>query len=198
MLNKTQSYQSQHCILIIWQPVFYGGPKVSRQFQFVPSNFNLLTAISILLTTISICSRQFQLTAISICSLQFQLTHDNFNLFTAISICSQQFQLTHGNFNLLTAFFTSPTICLSVSCGGRQWPPKVKTQNQESRFKVDLQSEKLQSKMKSRFTKTNASRHWVENRRVYWSHKIISFIKHSSGGLLYLLHSISKWCNPSQ
>ena len=71
----------------------------------------------------------------------------------------QQFQLTHGNFNLLTAFFTSPTICLSVSCGGRQWPPKVKTQNQESRFKVDLQSEKLQSKMKSRFTKTNASRH---------------------------------------
>ena len=38
----------------------YGGPKVSRQFQFVHGNFNLLTAVSISLTAISICSRQFQ------------------------------------------------------------------------------------------------------------------------------------------
>ena len=36
-------------------------------------NFNLFTAISILLKAISICSRQFQ------------FTHGNFNLFTAIS-----------------------------------------------------------------------------------------------------------------
>ena len=81
-------------------------------------NFNLFTAISVLLTEISICSRQFQfysrqfqfahgnfnlLTAISICSRQFQFTHSNFNLLTAISIYSRQFQLVHGNFNLLTA-----------------------------------------------------------------------------------------------
>ena len=70
----------------------------SRQFQFVPGNFNLLTAISILLTAISICSRQFQFI-----HGNFNFTHGNFNLFTAISIYSRQFQLVHGNFNLPSA-----------------------------------------------------------------------------------------------
>ena len=79
---------------------YHGKFKVSRQFQFTYGYFNLLTAISILFTAISIYSRQFQftygyfnlLTAISI-------------LFTAISIYSRQFQFTHGNFNLLTTTY---------------------------------------------------------------------------------------------
>ena len=56
-----------------------------------------VTAISILLKTISIFSRQFQY-------LQgnFNFTHDNFNFFTAISIYSRQFQFAHGNFNYFT------------------------------------------------------------------------------------------------
>ena len=73
-------------------------------------NLNLLTAISILLTAISICSRQFQ--------------------FTQTRQRSRHFSLR------------SPP----VNFGGRQWPPKVKTQNQKSLFKVDLQSEKRKSK----------------------------------------------------
>ena len=43
----------------------YGGPKVSQQFQFTHSNFNLFTAISIY-------------------SRQFQFAHSNFNFFTAM------------------------------------------------------------------------------------------------------------------
>ena len=124
----------------------------SRQFQFVHGNFNLLTAISILLTAISICSRRFQ------------FTHGNFNLFTAISICPRQFQFTHGNFNFLTA---------NNAHGIFRFAHRVKTQNQKSIFKVDLQSEKWKSKIESRFTNTYASRQWVDNRRVYWSQKII-------------------------
>ena len=69
----------------------YGGPKVSRQFQFAYGNFNLLTAVSISLTAISI-----SLTAISICSRQFQFARGSFNLLTAVSICSRQFQFAHG------------------------------------------------------------------------------------------------------
>ena len=145
----------------------YGGPKVSRQFQFFSP-------------------------AISICSRQFQFTHRDFNLLTAtISIYLRQFQFTrgnfnfaHGNFNLLTAISTfsrqrSRHFSLSsppVYYGGWQWPPKVKTQNQKSMLKVDLQSEKWKSNIKSRFTNTYASRQWEDNRRVYCSQKIISFI----------------------
>ena len=90
--------------------------------------------------------------AISICSRQFQFVHGNFNLFTAISICSRQFQfqLVHGNFNLLKAISIFSRQCSRhfslrsppVNFGVRQWPPKVKTQNRKSIFKVDLQSEK--------------------------------------------------------
>ena len=49
-------------------------------------NFNLFSAISILLTAISICSQQ-----------PFQIIDGNFNLLAAISIYSQQFLLFHGN-----------------------------------------------------------------------------------------------------
>ena len=95
-------------------------------------------AISVLLTAISICSRQFQLahgnfnfthgnfnllTAISICSWQFQFAHGNFNLPTAISICSRQFQFTHGNFNLLTAILITAISILhtAISIYSRQF-----------------------------------------------------------------------------
>ena len=117
----------------------------SRQFQFVHGNFNLFTAILILLTAISICSRRFQ------------FTHGNFNLFTAISICPRQFQFTHGNFNFLTA---------NNAHGIFRFAHHVKTQNQKSIFKVDLQSEKWKSKIENRFANTYASRQWVDNRRV--------------------------------
>ena len=64
---------------------YHGKVKVSRQFQFTYGYFNLLTAISILLTAISIYLRPLTLILI---------------LLTAISICSSQFQFyTHGNFN---------------------------------------------------------------------------------------------------
>ena len=75
-----------------------------------------VTAISILLTAISICSRQFQfahgnfnlLTAISITAISI--------LLTAISMYSRQFHnFTQGNFNFCTAtptaFFASLTTC---------------------------------------------------------------------------------------
>ena len=117
------------------------------QFQFVHGNFNLLTAISV-------CSRQFQfvrgnfnlVTAISICSRQFQFAHGNFNLLSAISICSRQFRnftqgtfnFFHGNVRGIFRFAHHP-----ISYSRRQWPcTKVKTQNQKSIFKVDLQREK--------------------------------------------------------
>ena len=117
-------------------------------------NFNLFKAISIILTAISII-----LTAISICSRQFQFAHGNFNLLTAISTCSdnfslltaisiysRQFQLVHGNFNLLSAI----SICsrqfhfltANNAHGIFRFAHHVKTQNQKSIFKVDLQSEK--------------------------------------------------------
>ena len=124
---------------------------MSRQFQFVQGNFNLFPAISIYSRQFQLYSQQFQF-----CSRQFQFNHCNFNLLTVISICSRQFQLTHGNFNVFSAIPTYSAILICsrqrsrhfslrsppVSYGGRQWPPKVKTQNQESIFKVDLQSEK--------------------------------------------------------
>ena len=53
-----------------------------------------VTSISILLTAISICSRQFQ------------FVHGNFNLPKAILICSRQFQFIHGNFNYDNFNFT--------------------------------------------------------------------------------------------
>ena len=79
-------------------------------------------------------------------SRQFQFTHGNFKLLTAISIFSRQHS---RHFSL-----RSPP----VNFGGRQWPPKVKTQNQKSIFNVDLQNEKWKSKSKSRFTNIYASR----------------------------------------
>ena len=127
-------------------------------------NLNLLTAISILLTAISICSRQFQ------------FAHGNFNLFTVISICSRQFQFTQTRQRSRQRSRHLSLRSPPVNFGGRQWPPKAKTQNQKSLFKVDLQSEKWKSKTESRFTNTYASRQWIDNRRVYWSQKIMSFI----------------------
>ena len=110
-----------------------------------------VTAISILLTTISICSQQFQFT-----HGNFNFTHGNFNLLTAISICSRQFQFTHSNLNFLTA---------NNAHGIFPFPHHVKTRNQKSIFKVDLQSEKLKSKIENRFANTYASGQWVDNRR---------------------------------
>ena len=120
----------------------YSGPKVSRQFQFTHSNFNLFKAISI-------CSRQLQ--------QQFRFVHSNFNLLKAISICSQQlqqqFQFAHHNFNLLTAisfqFFTAMQfyLCysifrfahyLSTMAADSSYQTSIKTQNRKSIFKVDL------------------------------------------------------------
>ena len=82
----------------------YGGPKVSRQFQFHHGNFNFTTAISTSFTAISTLSRQFQFH-----HGNFNFVHGNFNFVTAISIsprqfqfCSRQFQLHHGNFNFTT------------------------------------------------------------------------------------------------
>ena len=128
----------------------------SRQFLFVHGNFNLLTVISIFLTAISICSRQFQFqfTAISISA------HGNSTLLTAISIYPRQFQFAHGNFNygnfnftngdfnLLTAILLKAFSIFSrqrsrhfsllsppVSYGGRQWP---RTKSQNAKSKVDI------------------------------------------------------------
>ena len=59
-----------------------------------------------------------------------QIVHGNFNLLTAISILSRHHS---WHFSL-----RSPP----VNFGGRQWPLKVKTQNQKSIFNVDLRNEK--------------------------------------------------------
>ena len=129
-------------------------------------NFNLLTAISILLTAISIYSRQFQFThgnfnftygnfnllaAIPIYSRQFQFylrqfqfTHGNFNLFTAISIYS-----LHGNFNFftatLTAFFASLTTCQlrRPTVATKSQNAKIKSRVLKSIFKVKSENQKL-------------------------------------------------------
>ena len=114
----------------------YSGPKVSWQFQFTHSNFNLFKAISI-------CSRQLQ--------QQFQFVHGNFNLLKAISICSQQlqqqFQFAHRNFNLLTAISFFSRQCysifrfahyLSTMAADNSYQTSIKTQNRKSIFKVDL------------------------------------------------------------
>ena len=91
-------------------------------------NFNLFTAISIY-------SRQFQFY-----SQQFQFAHDYFNLLREISILLTAISIFFpGNAaSSRHSSLRSPP----VSYGGRQWPPKVKTQNRKSIFKVDLQSEK--------------------------------------------------------
>ena len=106
----------------------YGGPKVSRQFQFhhgnfnfVHGNFNFTTAISTSFTAISISPRQFQFH-----HGNFNFVHGNFNFVTAISISSRQFQLRsrqfqlrHGNFNFTTAISISFTvISMRVVQGG--------------------------------------------------------------------------------
>ena len=130
---------------------------MSRQFQFYSGQF------------------QFTHGNFNITQDNFNLLPGNFNLLTAISICSRQFQFTHSNFNFLTA---------NNAHGIFRFAHHVKTQNQKSIFKVDLQSEKWKSKIESRFTNTYASRQWVDNRRVYWSQKIIKIIWHSPGGLL--------------
>ena len=65
-------------------------------------------------------------TAISTCSRQFQFAHGDFNLLTAISIFSRQ---RSRHFSL-----RSPP----VNFGGRQWPPKVKTQTQKSSIKAKM------------------------------------------------------------
>ena len=117
----------------------------------------LLTAISILLTAISNCSRQFQLT-----HGNFNFIHGNFNLLTAISILltaisiySRQFQFFHSNAASSQHFSLRS---LPVSYGGRQWPPKVKTQNQKWIFKVDLQRE---TDVKIKNQKSIYERFWV-------------------------------------
>ena len=109
-----------------------------------------VTLISILLTAISICSRQFQFY-----SRQFQSAHGHFNLLTAISICSRPFQLrqfqfysrrfqyTHGNFAILLKAISIfarqrprhfSLLSPPVSYGGRQWP---RTKSQNAKSKVD-------------------------------------------------------------
>ena len=85
-----------------------------------------VTAISVLLTTIFICSRQFQFA-----HGNFNFPYGNFNLFTAVSISvhgnfnfsSRQFNFTHGNFNLLTAILiTAISILLTaISIYSRQF-----------------------------------------------------------------------------
>ena len=132
-------------IITVTQKCYGNFNFTQGNFNLLPGNFNLLKAISTLLTAISVCSWQFQ-------------------FLTAISICSRQFQFTHSNFNFLTA---------NNAHGIFRFAHHVKTQNQKSIFKVDLQSEKWKSKIESRFTNTYASRQWVDNRRVYWSQKII-------------------------
>ena len=134
---------------------------MSRQFKFAHGNSNLLTAISILLTASSIL-----LTAISIYSRQFQFTHGNFNftygnfnftygnfnLLTAISICSRQFQFTHCTAISIFSRQRSRHFSLRsspVNFGGRQWPPKVKTQNQKSKRKIKSRFLKSIFKVKS-------------------------------------------------
>ena len=89
----------------------YGGPKVSRQFQFHHGNFNFVHGNFNFITAISISPQQFQLR-----SRQFQFHHGNFNFTTAISTSSRQFQFhhgnfnfVHGNFNFITAISTSFT-----------------------------------------------------------------------------------------
>ena len=83
-------HSSVDCSLIAEK---YGGPKVSRQFQFYSRQFQFVLGNFNLLTPISICSQQ-----------PFQFIYGNFNLLaaisillTAISIYSQQFLLFHGN-----------------------------------------------------------------------------------------------------
>ena len=73
--------------------ISYGGPKVSRQFQFVHGNFNFTQGNFNLFTAISIYSRQFQFVQgnFNFTHGNFNFTHGNFNLFSAISI--------YGNFN---------------------------------------------------------------------------------------------------
>ena len=133
---------------------------MSRQLNFTHGNFHLFPAISIYSRQFQFYSRQFQfvhgnfssLTAISII-----FAHGKFNLLTAISTCSRQFQFALGNFNFLTA---------NNAHGIFRFAHHVKTQNQKSIFKVDLQSEKWKSKIENRFANTYASRQWVDNRRV--------------------------------
>ena len=106
------SFCSWYVVLFIYACI-YGGPKVSRQFQFAHGNFNLLT-------TVSICSRQFQFAHGS-----FNFAHGNFDLPTAVSICSRQFQFrsrqfqfAHGSFNFAHGNFDLPT---AVSICSRQF-----------------------------------------------------------------------------
>ena len=113
-------------------------------------NLNLLTAISILLTAISIYSRQFQfvhgnfnsLTAISTYSRQFQFTHGNFNLFTAISIYSRQFQFFHGNAHGIFRF--AHHLSTSAANSGHQKSKrKIRSRYLKSIFKVKSENQKL-------------------------------------------------------
>ena len=103
----------------------YSGPKVSQQFQFTHSNFNLFKAISI-------------------CSRQFQFTKGNFNLLTAIataiSVCSPQFQFAHSNFIFFTAMLSIFRFAhyLSTMAADSSYQTSIKTQNRKSIFKVDL------------------------------------------------------------
>ena len=73
-----------------------------------------------------------------LCSSQIgtvaQKCHGNFNLFREFQFLTAN--NAHGIFRLAHYLSTSDNF------SGRQWPPKVKTQNQKSIFKVDLQREK--------------------------------------------------------
>ena len=133
--------------------LYYGGPKVSRQFQFhhgnfnfVHGNFNFTTAISTSFTAISTSSRQFQFH-----HGNFNFVHGNFNFVTAISISSRQFQLhsrqfqfRHGNFNFVTAISISSSLAsLSLSLtsfSGSFWPFKMN--DMAEKFEIQISKPK--------------------------------------------------------
>ena len=60
---------------------------------------------------------------------------------------SRQFQFLTAN-NAHGIFRFAQHLSTSDNFGGRQWPPKVKTQDQKSIFDVDLQREKRNPKSK--------------------------------------------------
>ena len=106
--SETYNHNSElACEFNLFGTPTYGGPKVSRQFQFHHGNFNFVHGNFNFVTAVSISPRQFQLR-----SRQFQFhhgnfnfVHGNFNFTTAISISPRQFQFCHGNFNFVHGNF---------------------------------------------------------------------------------------------
>ena len=103
--------------------------------------------------TISVCSRQFQYAHgnfnfthgnFNFTYGNFNFTYGDFNLLTAISqFYSRQLQFFHGNAHGIFRFAHH----LSATAADSGLAPKVKTQNQKSIFKVDLQKEKVKIKI---------------------------------------------------